>query len=128
YNRYVESFQKETDAQKKLSEIVEKMTEIVKQKRLGKDINSEATDRLLLTLNEKKDELFEALDKAKKEKELLAEIIEKGKGSVILANEKIFRGVTICVEGTRFQVPQNTSFMRYKNEAGRIVTSVIVVN
>lgn len=128
YNRYVESFQKETDAQKKLSEIVEKMTEIVKQKRLGKDINSEATDRLLLALNEKKDELFEALDKAKKEKELLAEIIEKGKGSVILANEKIFRGVTICVEGTRFQVPQNTSFMRYKNEAGRIVTSVIVVN
>ena len=128
YNRYVETFQKETDAQKKLSELVEKMTELVRQKRLGKDINSDATDRLLLTLNEKKDELFEALDKAKKEKELLAEIIEKGKGSVILANEKIFRGVTICVEGTKMPVPNNTSFMRYKNEAGRIVTSVIVVN
>ena len=128
YARYLESFQKETDAQKKLSEIVEKMTEIVKQKRLGKDINSDATDRLLLTLNEKKDELFEALDKAKKEKEILAEIVEKGKGSVILANEKIYRGVTICVEGTKMQVPNNTSFMRYKNEAGRIVTSVIVVN
>ena len=104
------------------------MTEIVKQKRLGKDINSDATDRLLLTLNEKKDELFEALDKARKEKELLAQIVERGKGSVILANEKIYRGVTICVEGTRMQVPNNTSFMRYKNEAGRIVTSVIVVN
>ena len=128
YNRYLESFQKETDAQKALADIVEKMTDLVKQKRLGKDINSDATDRLLLTLNEKKDELFEALDKAKKEKELLAAIIEKGKGSAILANEKIYRGVTICVEGTKMAVPNNTSFMRYKNEAGRIVTSVIVVN
>ena len=128
YNRYVESFQKETDAQKKLSEIVEKMTEIVKLKRLGKDINSDSTDKLLMALNEKKDELFDELDKAKKEKELLAQIIEKGKGSAILANEKIYRGVTICVEGTRMPVPNNTSFMRYKNEAGRIVTSVIVVN
>ena len=128
YNRYVESFQKETDAQKKLAEVVEKMTDLVKQKRLGKDINSDATDRLLLTLNEKKDELFEALDKARKEKELLAQIVERGKGSVILANEKIYRGVTICVEGTQMPVPNNTSFMRYKNEAGRIVTSVIVVN
>ena len=124
----MESFQKETDSQKALSELVEKMTEIVRQKRLGKDINSDSTDKLLMALNEKKDELFEALDKAKKEKELLAEIIEKGKGSVILANEKIFRGVTICVEGTKMPVPNNTSFMRYKNEAGRIVTSVIVVN
>ena len=128
YNRYVESFQKETESQKALSELVEKMTEIVRQKRLGKDINSDSTDKLLMALNEKKDELFEALDKAKKEKELLAEIIEKGNRSVILANEKIFRGVTICVEGTKMAVPNNTSFMRYKNEAGRIVTSVIVVN
>ncbi|MBR4993725.1 MAG: hypothetical protein IKY04_05695, partial [Lachnospiraceae bacterium] len=91
-------------------------------------INSDATDALLMTLNEKKDELFEALDKAKKEKELMAQVVERGKGSAILANEKIFRGVTICVEGTRMPVPNNTSFMRYKNEAGRIVTSVIVVN
>ena len=48
-------------------------------------------------------------------------MIEKGKGSVILANEKIFRGVTICVEGTKMPVPNNTSFMRYKNEAGKSI-------
>ena len=56
----------------------------------------------------------------------LTKIIEKGKGSVILANDKIFRGVTICVEGNVYKVERNTSFMKYHNEAGKIVQSVIV--
>lgn len=128
YEKYVNVFQRETEAQKKLSDTVDKMTELLKLKRLGKDITPELTDRELMNLNEKKDEYFEALDKTRKEKENLAEIIEKGKGSVILANDKIFRGVTICIEGTEYSVPENTSFMRYRNEAGRIVPDVIVLN
>lgn len=128
YERYVDVFQKETEVQKKLSDTVDKMTELLKLKRLGKDITPEATDRELMNLNEKKDEYFEILDKTRTEKENLTEIIEKGKGSVILANDKIYRGVTVCVEGTKYNVPDNTNFMRYRNEAGRIVPDVIVLN
>lgn len=126
YAHYVDAFQRETEAQKLLSDTVEKMTELLKIRRLGKDVIPEKTDRDIAFLNEKKDEYFEALDKARTEKEELTKIIEKGKGSVILANDKIFRGVTICVEGNVYKVERNTSFMKYHNEAGKIVQSVIV--
>lgn len=126
YSKYVDINQRETQVQKSLSDAVEQMTEVLKNKRLGRDKNSEATDRLLLALNEKKDELFEQLDRVRTEKEKLNEIIERGKGSVIVCNGKVFRGVTICVEGTMFIVRENTSYMRYKNESGKIVSSVLV--
>ncbi len=128
YERYIEVFQAEANAKKALSEIVDRMTEILKAKRLGRERDTNSADKELLDLNEKKDEFFEELDKARTEKEFLSDIIEKGKGSVILANDKIYRGVTICIEGNLYQVPESTSFMRYKNEGGRIVPGVIILN
>ena len=127
YAHYIDAYQRENEAQKQLSDTVEKMTELLKLRRLGKDVMPEKTNRDIAFLNEKKDEYFEQLDKARTEKEELSKIIEKGKGSVILANDKIFRGVTICVEGNVYKVERNTSFMKYHNEAGKIVQSVIVV-
>lgn len=127
YEKYLDAHQRENEAQANLSDVVERMTEILKRKRLGNDANTDASDKNLEALNVKKDEYFAALDKVRQEKETLSVVIEKGKGSAILANEKIFRGVTVCVEGTRMQVPENTSYMRYKNEAGKIVPSVIIV-
>jgi len=127
YMHYLDVYKKENEIKKQLSDTVEQMTEILKKKRVGVDVG-EAAEKLLVSLNEKKDEYFEELDKIKAEIEMLTSIIEKGKGSVILANDKIFRGVTICVEGNLMQVPENTCFMRYKNEGGKIVPSVIVRN
>lgn len=128
YEQYVDIYKQENEAQKMLSEMVESLSELVKKKRLGNSANTEALDRDILLLSEKKDELFEALDQARIKKEKLEKIIEKGKGSVLVANEKIFRGVTVTVEGNVHAVPHNTSFMRYKNEGGRVVSSVIIVN
>ena len=128
YQKYVEIFQKESDIQKLLSDTVEQMTKILKNKRLGNDKHSEQTDKLLFELNDKKDEYFEALDKARTEKETLTQIIETGKGASVVANNKIYRGTTICVEGTNLAIQQNTCFMRYKNEGGKIISSVIVVS
>ncbi len=127
YDRYVDAFHKAEELQEKLTDIVARMTEILKRRRLGGDKNNEASDRELAHLNEKKDVLFNELDNCEKEKAEVGAIIEKGKGSVIVANEKIFRGVTICLEGNIMRIPANTSYMRYKNEGGRIVPSVIVV-
>ncbi len=126
YARYLEVFQEESDAQKNLAEVVERMTTILKDKRLGRDKNPEATDIEILELNARKDEFFEKLDNARNEKEKLSDIIERGKGSEVVANEKIYEGVTLYVEGNSFPVPADTSFMKYRNEGGRIVTSVIV--
>lgn len=126
YSKYVDINQKESTIQQALSDVVDKMTETLRQKKLGKDINSDATDRLLLALNEKKDELFGQLDRVRSEKEKLTEVIENGKDSVIVCNDKIYRGVTICVEGTNFLVIHNSGYMRYKNEAGKIVARVLI--
>lgn len=128
YQKYLDAHQRENEVQANLSEVVERMTEILKKKRLGNDFNSELSERNLADLAAKKDKYFAELDKVRQEKEALAIVIEKGKGSVILANEKIFRGVTICVEGTAMKIPANTSYMKYKNEAGKIVPSVITVH
>lgn len=127
YAEYLELYQKETDTQKILSETVDYMTNILKEKRLGKNLNSEENDKMLLALNEKKDEYFDMLDKVRAEKEALGAIIEKGKGGMVLANDKIFIGVTVIIEGNVFRVMENSRYMRYKNEGGRITGSVIVV-
>lgn len=127
YVKYLEVFQEETDAQKALSDTVEQMTAILREKRLGSKTDDASTDKILLELNARKDEYFENLDKARTEKERLSEIIEKGKGSSITINDKIFMGATICVEGTVLQIPANTSYTRYRNEGGRIAASVISV-
>lgn len=127
YTRYINAFTEEADYQKLLSETVEEMTAILKEKRLGRDKTPAITEQKLSNLNVKKDEYFEALDKARTLKEDLGVVIEKGKGSAIVISDKVHRGVTICVEGSSLQVPENTSFMRYKNEGGRIIPTVITV-
>lgn len=127
YSRYIELYQAELDYQEKLSATVDEMSAILKRKRLTGEKVSGENDKKLLELNEKKDEYFDKLDKTRADKEALATVIEKGKGSMVLANEKIYRGVTVCVEGNRYQVPENTSYMRYRNVGGRVEGSVIVV-
>ncbi len=128
YENYVEAIQKENENQKLLTEVVDRMTKILKEKRLGREKNSTETDRELVALNEDKDKYFGLLDKYRTAKDNFAATIEKGKGSMILANEKIFRGVTLCIEGNEYVVPENTVYMKYKNEAGRIVPGVIMLN
>jgi hypothetical protein len=128
YDNYLASFTKESDIQRYLSEVVERMTRIVKEKRAGTEINPEASEAELEILNERKDEFFEKLDQVKADKEKLAAIIEKGKGSMVIINDKIYRGTVISIEGTNFAVKDNTCYMRYRNEAGKIVGEVIVYN
>ena len=84
-------------------------------------------DELIWYPPKKKDEYFDMLDKVRAEKEALGAIIEKGKGGMVLANDKIFIGVTVIIEGNVFRVMENSRYMRYKNEGGRITGSVIVV-
>ena len=125
YEQYVELMSKESRLQKALSDTVDRMSAILKEKRLGKGLKDEEQDKELALLNERKDEFFNGLDKARQAKEALEETIEKGKGSYILANDKVFRGVTVCIEGKSMAVPSNTCYVRYKNEGGRVVSGPV---
>ena len=122
YARYLELFQKESELQQVLSETVEEMSAILKKRRLG-GIEDEADDERLRKLNEKKDEFFDRLDSARAEKEALGQTIEKGKGSSVIVRGKVYRAVTITIEGTPFKVDDEKVFTEFRNEAGRITQS-----
>lgn len=126
YANYIDTFQREAESQEKLAQVVDEITSILKDKRLGRWVDNEATERKLKTLTEDKDKYFDMLDNARLDKERLEKVIEKGKGSCITVNDKIFRGTTVGIEGTTMNIPANTCFMKYHNEGGRITSSVTV--
>lgn len=127
YSRYLILHDKETELQKNLSDVVEQMSQILKEKRLNRIEDSEETENMLAELSEKKDSFFDALDKTRAEKDALAYLIERGKGSMISVEGKLYRGTTICIEGTNYVLPKGDSFMKYRNEGGRINGTVIVM-
>ncbi len=125
YDTYMEYMSKEVEAQKLLSDVVDRMSEILKNKRLGRDKYNEATDRELLQLNEKKDIYFKNLDEARMGKEKVASIIERGKGSQVRVTGKAFFGATIAIEGEILVLQEDMSYRKFKNEGGRIISDSI---
>ncbi|MBP5153316.1 MAG: DUF342 domain-containing protein [Lachnospiraceae bacterium] len=125
YEKYMELLNVETEAQKLLSETVDRMSEILKNKRLGKDRFTDASDKELVTLNEKKDVYFNALDEARMAKEKVAGVIERGKGSYITVTGGIYRGTRLSIEGSTLVITDKTSYTKYSNEGGRIVSRSI---
>ena len=126
YESYVQCHTKENELKDNLSNTVEQMTQILKNKRLGNDKDSDESDKLIEILNAKKDELFESLDKVRREREELSEVIEKGKGNAIVVNNRIYEGSKICIEGSTLVIPSTTDYVRYKFEDGRIVVGGLI--
>ena len=124
YIDYIDICQKEIKVQSILSETVEEMTAILRTKRLGSDKDSEATDTKLIELNDRKDKLFNGLDATRQEKERLGLLIEKGKGSSIMVSERIYEGSVIEIEGCSIKIATSSSYMQYKNEGGKIISTV----
>lgn len=122
YDRYMGYMSKEIEAQKLLSDVVDRMSEILKNKRLGKDKYNEETDKELLDLNEKKDIYFKDLDEARMNKEKVSSILERGKGSQIRVTGKVFFGTTIAIEGEILVLQEDMSYRKFKNEGGRIIS------
>ncbi|MCR5278708.1 MAG: FapA family protein [Lachnospiraceae bacterium] len=122
YDSYVEFMSKESEAQKLLSDVVDRMTEILKNKRLGRDKYNTATDKELLELNEKKDIYFKNLDEARMGKEKIAARIEEGKGAQIRVNGKVYMGTTVALEGELLVLQEDMMYRKFKNEGGRIIS------
>jgi len=127
YQKYLDVIAKEKKIEIEIREVAEKLSQLIRDRKLGREINSDAVDKELVELTAKKDEFFEKMDKIKLEKEETESVLAKGTGSSIVINDKIFRGVKILIEGSSLNITQNTCFMKYRKEDGRIAASVIVI-
>lgn len=124
YKEFMRLSSNEQSIALKLKELVEEMSELLKLRREGE--LSKRAEMRLVELNQKKDELFNDLDSAKKDREFLKAIIERGKDSEIYVDGPIYRGVIVGVNDMRLPIENNTCYMRYRARDGMLEGSVIV--
>ena len=118
----------ETDLKAKIAELVDSMTEALREKRMKGAQTPEATEKKLLGWNKMKDQYFAQLDKVEAERKELEEMVEQSKGSEIKIDGNVYRGVVICVNAEQMMIERNTCFMKYSADRGVIEGSVIVHN
>ena len=118
----------ETDIKAKIAELVDTMTEALREKRMKGAQTPEATEKKLLGWDKMKDQYFAQLDKIEGERKELEEMVEQSKGSEIKIDGNIYRGVVICVNAEQMMIERNTCFMKYNADRGVIEGSVIVHN
>ncbi len=118
----------ETDLKAKIAELVDSMTEALREKRMKGAQTPEATEKKLLGWNKMKDQYFAQLDKIEAERKELEEMVEQSKGSEIKIDGNVYRGVVICVNAEQMMIERNTCFMKYNADRGVIESSVIIHN
>lgn len=128
HERMLEIRKKEADIKKKISDLVESMSEALREKRMRGTATSEATEKKLVEWNKLKDQYFAELDKVESDKNSLEELVEESKGSEIKIDGNIFRGVVICINAEQMFIERNTCFMKYIADKGVIEGSVIIHN
>lgn len=117
---------KETQIKEKISELVETMSEALREKRMRGSSTSEATEKKLVEWNKLKDQYFAELDKVENDKTSLEELVEESRGSQIKIDGNVFRGVVICINAEQMFVERNTCYMKYIADKGVIESSVII--
>lgn len=128
FDKLIETKHKEAEMKAKLSELVETMTEALREKRLRGSATSGATEAKLVQWNKLKDEYFARLDMIEDERERLEKIIDESKGACIKIDGNLYRNVIICLNAEQMFVERNTCFMKYTAQRGIIEGSVIVHN
>ncbi len=128
FNKLIEVKQKETDTKAKLSELVETMTDALREKRMRGSSASGTTEAKLVEWNKLKDDYFAQLDMIEAERGRLEEIMEQSRDSYIKIDGNLYRNVLICINAEKIFVDRNTCFMKYTAQNGIIEGSVIVHN
>lgn len=117
---------KETEIKDKIADLVDSMSEALREKRMRGSSTSETTEKKLVEWNKLKDQYFSELDKVETDKNNLEELVEESKGSQIKIDGNVFRGVVICINAEQMFVERNTCFMKYVADKGVIESSVII--
>lgn len=128
HERMIEVRKKEAEIKEKISDLVESMSEALREKRMRGTATSEVTEKKLVEWNKLKDQYFAELDKVENDKNSLEELVEESKGSEIKIDGNIFRGVVICINAEQMFIERNTCFMKYIADKGVIEGSVIIHN
>lgn len=128
FERLVDVRRREREIKEKISELVETMTDALREKRMRGASTSATTEAKLSQWNRLKDQYFEELDKIGRERETLEEIIEQSRGAAIKIDGTLYRNVIISINAEQKVIDRNTSFMKYTANKGIIEGTVIVHN
>ena len=125
YEKLLEVRHKERDIKEKLSELVDTMTETLREKRMRGSNTSAASEAKLAEWNKMKDDYFAELDSVERERESLEEIMEQSKGACIKVDGNLYRNVIISINAEQLLVDKETRFMKYSANNGVIESSVL---
>lgn len=123
YERLVDIVKQETETKEVLAELVETMTEALREKRMRGSSTSASTEAKLANWNKQKDKLFEQLDEIGHEREALEEIVENSKGASIRVDGSVYRNVIISINAEQMVIEKDTRSMRYTEDRGVIESS-----
>lgn len=124
YQMRVEARLREEEVKRQLSDTVDELTKLVREKKLGKRLDKTAEERIA-KLTEARDACFEELETVRQKEEELSKIIEDGKGSFVSASNFTYRGSVVCVEGNPLLIQSNLPATKFRNDNGRVAVSPI---
>lgn len=127
YEKLLDVRHRESATKEKLSELVETMTEALREKRMRGSSTPAATEAKLSEWNRLKDQYFEELDKIGRDRETLEEIMEESRGAYIKIDGSIYRNVIISINAEQMVLDRNNSFMKYTADKG-IIEGVVIVH
>ena len=97
YERLLEIRRRESEIKAKLSELVDNMTDAMRETRMGSTSLSLAAEIKMAERDRMKDQYFEELDKISREREMLEELMEASQGAYIKVDGTMYRNLVICI-------------------------------
>ena len=126
YERFLELRRKESEIKEQLSELVDNVTDVHREKRMGGSGISMAAEIRLAERDRTKRQYFEELDKISHEKEALEEMMESSHGAYVRVDGNIYRNVVVSVNIEQLMLNRSTGYMVYTADNGVLEGNVIV--
>ena len=126
YERLLEIRRRESEIKAKLSELVDNMTDAMRETRMGSTSLSLAAEIKMAERDRMKDQYFEELDKISREKETLEELMEASQGAYIKVDGTMYRNLVICINVEQLTLNRNSGYMKYTADNGVLEGNVII--
>lgn len=128
HERLLQIKRKESEIKIKIAELVDSMTDALREKRMRGSNTPVETERKLNEWNKLKDKYFVELDDVDKDRVSLEDLVEQSRGAEIKIDGNVYRGVVICINAEQMMIERNTCYMKYNANKGVIEGSVIIHN
>lgn len=126
YERLLEIRRRESEIKAKLSELVDNMTDAMRETRMGSTSLSLAAEIKMAERDRMKDQYFEELDKISREREMLEELMEASQGAYIKVDGTMYRNLVICINVEQLTLNRNSGYMKYTADNGVLEGNVII--